>query len=239
MAFGDERTPSLNLARATLQTELAKALPPGVLKLGHEACGFAEQPNDISAAFSDGKEIRSALLVGADGGKSAVRRALFSSRPPTVHHYVGWRAIVPRVPDGWHDGLVTESWAEGCRFGIAPIDGERTYWYATENTPPGRPRPTGGARNHLLERFHHWHAPIGPLIEATSEEAILCSEIADQPCLRSWRAGRATLLGDAAHLMTPNLGQGAAMALEDAWVLGRLLAERGVGANATEEYQRR
>jgi len=75
----------------------------------------------------------------------------------------------------------------------------------------------------LLSRFRTWHAPICDLIDATSEEDILLTEISEQPPIRTWSRGGVILLGDAAHLMTPNLGQGAAMAMEDAWVLAECL----------------
>lgn len=78
------------------------------------------------------------------------------------------------------------------------------------------------------------------MIEATAAVAILRHDIYDRPPLRSWGAGRATLLGDAAHPMTPNLGQGACQAIEDAVVLMKQLSAGGdvVGALRAYEAQR-
>jgi 2-polyprenyl-6-methoxyphenol hydroxylase-like FAD-dependent oxidoreductase len=114
----------------------------------------------------------------------------------------------------------------GARFGMAPILGGRAYWYATQNMPEGAPAPAVGHKQHLLGLFRGWHAPVEALIAATDEAAILHHDIHDLPPLERWGMGRVTLLGDAAHAMTPNLGQGACQALEDAVVLARHL--RGV-----------
>jgi 2-polyprenyl-6-methoxyphenol hydroxylase-like FAD-dependent oxidoreductase len=91
----------------------------------------------------------------------------------------------------------------------------------------------------LLRLFGSWHRPIGELIEATDENAILRTDIYDrEPLGERWGEGRVTLLGDAAHPMTPNLGQGACQAIEDAVVLARCLGERGATAEVLRSYER-
>jgi FAD-dependent urate hydroxylase len=90
-----------------------------------------------------------------------------------------------------------------------------------------------------LRFFVGWHAPVGDLVEATEEGAILRTDICDrEPLGERWGKGRVTLLGDAAHPMTPNLGQGACQAIEDAVVLARCLDERGATAEAMRLYER-
>ena len=106
---------------------------------------------------------------------------------------------------------------------MVPIDGGRAYWYAAVNAPPGG---TDTSRAGLRALFAGWHAPVHTLLEATPEEAILRGDVFDRPPSSAWGRGRVTLLGDAAHPMTPNLGQGACQAIEDAVVLARCLAER-------------
>jgi len=238
-AGGDENAPSLSITRAALQTLLCRQLKPNVLRLGYEAMaiedtGVRDQP---AVSFTNGRVISAKIIVGADGGRSIIRRNWFDPSPLQIHRYVGWRALVPDIPDDWCDGLITESWAEGCRFGIAPVEHDRTYWYATENITAEWKSPVG-KKAHLLEKFRGWHEPIRHLIEATPEKNILLSDIADHPIRPIWQRDRITLLGDAAHLMTPNLGQGAAMALEDAWVLARCLAEFGLSDTALSLYQK-
>ena len=127
-------------------------------------------------------------------------------------------------------GLGFESWGRGKRFGCAHIGKGRIYWFATRNAPEGeRDGPPGsptGAKATLLELFEGWHHPVHELVEATGEEAIRRDDLYDrEPLSGCWGEGRVTLLGDAAHPMTPNLGQGACQAIEDAVVLARCLQE--------------
>jgi 2-polyprenyl-6-methoxyphenol hydroxylase-like FAD-dependent oxidoreductase len=137
-----------------------------------------------------------------------------------------------------------ESWGRGARFGCTHIGRGRIYWFATANAPAGvGDGPLGGPagpKAKLLRHFGDWHDPIRELIETTEEGAILRTDIYDRaPLGEIWGEGAVTLLGDAAHPMTPNLGQGACQAMEDAVVLARCLAERNVStADALRRYER-
>ena len=118
---------------------------------------------------------------------------------------------------------------------MVPMSMNRVYWFATQNTAEG-----GRNANEKIaatDLFGRWHSPIPSLIEATPEPDILRNDIYDRPVLKSWGAGRITLLGDAAHPMTPNLGQGACQALEDAVVLSQSLAGRTDIAAALRSYE--
>jgi 2-polyprenyl-6-methoxyphenol hydroxylase-like FAD-dependent oxidoreductase len=112
------------------------------------------------------------------------------------------------------------------RFGQLPIDANRAYWFATHNEPAGGRAPDG-EKAYLLDLFSGWHAPIPNLIAATDEAVILRNDIYDRPPLEEWGTGLITLLGDAAHPMTPNMGQGACQAMEDAVVLRNCLLAHG------------
>jgi len=99
---------------------------------------------------------------------------------------------------------------------MLPVKGGRVYWFATSNAPEGQSDPAGDRATQLLSYFKGWHEPIEGLIRAAAEEAILRNDIYDRDPLGAWGQGRVTLLGDAAHPMTPNLGQGGCQAIEDA-----------------------
>jgi 2-polyprenyl-6-methoxyphenol hydroxylase-like FAD-dependent oxidoreductase len=175
-------------------------------------------------------------MVGADGVHSRVRASVLGDGAPVYRGYVGWRGIAHCVPPGY-EGILSESWGPGGRFGIAPIDRQRTYWYASANRPRGWTHAPAARQRDLLAWFGAWHEPVAALIAATPTDAILCNDICDRPPRRPWSRGSVTLLGDAAHPMTPNLGQGACSAIEDAWVLARELARTSSIGDAFRRYE--
>lgn len=212
--------PALSIHRAGLLQALASNLPSDALQFGTTVADL--RPNSV--LLSGGESLPATVIVGADGVHSLVRRSLFGSRPLRYRGYVGWRGIAPFVPDRYEQGLLSEAWGRGARFGIAPIDSARTYWYASANRPESWEDPVQGRQARLLDLFGGWHAPVAALVERTPNDAILVNRIYDGPRLRHWSKGNTVLIGDAAHAMTPNLGQGACLAIEDAWTLGALLS---------------
>ena len=217
-----KRLPALSLHRAELQKLLLTRLNPTCLRLGFEVAAFSENLTGVQVTAHSRATLDGAALIGADGLRSCVRRADQSNDPLRDCGYSGWRSVVPFIPRGYEGGWLSESWGEGKRFGISPLGDGRCYWYATANHQPGHP-PSGKSRkDELLAAFGHWHSPIPELIAATSDDSILLNPILDRRVqMNATGTSRVTLLGDAAHPMTPNLGQGACLALEDAWILAR------------------
>jgi 2-polyprenyl-6-methoxyphenol hydroxylase-like FAD-dependent oxidoreductase len=161
---------------------------------------------------------------------------LFGREKPTYSGYTAWRAVVKFTAT--EQLLPGETLGRGARFGQMPLSNRRVYWYATKNAPEGE-RSMHGEMAVLRQTFHGWHAPIEALINSADESLILRNDIYDRPALSEWGEGRVTLLGDAAHPMTPNLGQGACQAIEDAVALGRALQENKDAAAALRAYEAR
>jgi 2-polyprenyl-6-methoxyphenol hydroxylase-like FAD-dependent oxidoreductase len=128
-------------------------------------------------------------------------------------------------------------WGCGQEFGIVPLSSERIYWFATRNVPEGEEDLPSGRKQELLKLFQGWYPAIPALIQASPQDAIVRNDIYDRPPLMAWSKGRVTLLGDAAHPMTPNLGQGACQAIEDAVVLAASLRASGSIQQALQTYQ--
>jgi 2-polyprenyl-6-methoxyphenol hydroxylase-like FAD-dependent oxidoreductase len=120
-------------------------------------------------------------------------------------------------------GVGLNLWGRGSEFGLVCIGRDRFYWFATRNAPAGGAESAAGRRREVLELLAGWYPPVRAAVEGTEDSKILRNGIYDREPLRNWGAGRVTLLGDAAHPMTPNLGQGACQAIEDAVVLARCL----------------
>lgn len=158
------------------------------------------------------------LVVGADGLRSVVRRAVCGEIPARYAGYTAWRAVVELAEPLTEFG---ESWGRGARFGIAPLADGRTYCFAVYNAPEGAP----GSFAEVRARFADWHDPVPALLAAADPDTVLHNDIYELPALPTYTAGRVALIGDAAHAMTPNLGQGGCQALEDAVVLARLAGE--------------
>lgn len=166
------------------------------------------------------------LVIGADGLESAVRKAIFPDHPGLRYaDYITWRAVVPAeaAPPGSLDVGATETWDGGDRFGVVRLGDGRVYWFA------GASSAEGALLNEPIEalkrRFRGWHDPIPALLAATPQKALLAHDIYDvHPPLPRYNAERVVLIGDAAHAVTPDIGQGGCQALEDAVTLIDVLA---------------
>ncbi len=221
--------------RATLHAALLDLIDPVALRLDVAVRGCGETPTGAFVELETGERIEGSALVGADGLRSAVRRRIAKDGDPVYSGYTSWRGVTNRG-SLWPAGQMSESWGEGARFGLVAIDGGRLYWFATANAAAGgEDRGKAG----LLARFGAWHEPIRAVIESTADEAILRTDIADREPIATWSEGRMTLLGDAAHPMTPNLGQGGCQALEDAVVLDLCLSATDDCAAAFRDYESR
>ncbi len=158
------------------------------------------------------------LVVGADGIASPIRRSW--PQDPGIRYagYTAWRGVTDGPVDVPAAG---ETWGRGERFGIAPMGDGRVYWFAVASVPSGW--RVSDDKAELLRRFATWHDPIPALLHATDGHAILRNDIIDLAApLPRFIRGRVVLVGDAAHAMTPNLGQGGNQALEDAVTLAAL-----------------
>ena len=214
---------NLAVHRADLQGALLSALPEGTVWLGRELVGFSQNGREVVARFADGHEERGDLLVGADGIHSSVRAQLFGRRPPRYAGYTAWRGVADAGEEGLPEGVGLNLWGRGSEFGLVGIGRGRFYWFATKNAPEGEADSAAGRRREVLDLLSGWYEPARATVEATADPKILRNDIYDREPLKSWGMGRVTLLGDAAHPMTPNLGQGACQAIEDAVVLARCL----------------
>jgi len=225
--------PVIVVHRADLLAALLAAVPSSSISYGAVCTGIAERGDRVEVEIADGRRVQGDLLVGADGLHSVVRAALHGSEKPRYSGCSAWRAVVTfdvsRV-------RASETWGGGNLFGQVPISGNRVYWYAGMNVPEGG--RSADAQAELRAVFGSWHSPIGELIEAADNTTILRNDIYDRPVLKTWGRGRVTLAGDAAHPMTPFLGQGACQALEDAVLLGRCLADSRDVVTGLREYER-
>jgi 2-polyprenyl-6-methoxyphenol hydroxylase-like FAD-dependent oxidoreductase len=216
--FGD---PVIPATRSSLMDVLTALLPKeafllGVTARGIEAGGDSRRP----CLRTDARLLEADLVVAADGVNSSLRKDLFPEHPGAVYSGItAWRLLVP-TPEG--DFLPGEVWGGGRVFGITPLADGRTYAYAADHAEAGITYADEKAE--LLRRFGDWHFPVPQLISAAAPEAILHNDIYEiaEP-LPAYHRGAVAILGDAAHAMTPHLGQGANQAMEDGVTLAALV----------------
>ncbi|WP_225854017.1 FAD-dependent monooxygenase [Micromonospora sp. AMSO31t] len=214
-------TAALGIHRTDLHRLLRAALPASALVT--EADVIDVDPDVPAVTYRrDGTTttLRADLVVGADGLHSVLRGRLWPDLPaPAYSGSTAWRAAIR-----WTAPVATAvTWGPGREFGTVPLGDGRLYWYAAETAPPGGREPDELAA--VRERFGGWHEPIPALLAATPPGAVLRTDLFHlATALPSYVRGRVALLGDAAHAMTPHLGQGAGQAIEDAVVLGAACA---------------
>jgi len=224
--------------RADLQGVLTAELAPGTVRYESTCLSVKARP-DATIVSWDGPDgaadAEADVVVAADGLRSPLRHALWSDDPGVRYAgYTSWRGITDRAFE-LHSG--GETWGRGERFGCVPLGDGRGYWFATASVPAG----TVAADDHaeVLRRFGGWHDPIPGLLAATSRPAVLHHDIHDlNGRLASFVKSRVVLVGDSAHAMTPDLGQGGCQAIEDAVTLIALLGASPTAAAAGRSLAR-
>lgn len=230
---------SVAVSRPELLEALLSAAGEATICTGARVSGFRRVKGGVAVVLAGGEEERGRILVGADGLRSAVRGALHGPRPPRYAGYTAWRGVAYPAEGLVPRGVGLETWGRGARFGCVYIGGGRAYWFATRNTPEGDRDAPGESKKRVLGLLRGWHEPVEALVRATPEAGIRRDDLYDRAPILRWGLGPVTLLGDAAHPMTPNLGQGAGQALVDAAALGEALSHAPDLEAGLRLYERR
>lgn len=225
--------PTIALHRAELHETLLDAARDVPISMATSVDAIHQSNDGVDVRISDGRQERFDLVIGSDGVGSRVRELLFGDVSPTYSGYTCWRMIVPSPLDRVE---LREMWGRGQRFGIAPIGGDRLYCFAVANAPRGEADPIEGRLARFRTRFAKFGGQVPEILATLDHPKQLIHNDLEEVPERRWHEGRVLLIGDAAHAMTPNMGQGAAMALEDSVVLVELLARRGDPKDALEAW---
>lgn len=223
--------PSVAVSRAELHRALRAPLPAQSVRTATPVHWLGPGRTEVTV-IGDGRLLTKAdAVIVADGIGSTIRGRLFPRHPGLRRvGRLDLRGMLPRPASPDVTGLLAGIMIDrrtGAMFGLFPVGGDHLYWF-TDSALHGAPPEADEARRDVLSLMADWHPSVPALIEATSPTDIYVDAIAclAEP-LPSFAIGRVALLGDAAHAMTPDLGQGASQAFEDAAAVTRHLAGAG------------
>ncbi len=200
--------------RADLHQVLLTSIDTNRIVTGKKAIDFSEEPGGITIFFDDGSKEQGSAAIIADGIHSGLRKKLLPGVSPRYSGYTCWRGVVENRWNIQHHAV--ETWGSKGRFGYVPIGNNKVYWFACKNAPIKDEMMSLFRISDLVDNFKSYTYPIPEILKDTSDADLILSDIVDLKPISQYAFNRILLLGDAAHATTPNLGQGACMAMEDA-----------------------
>lgn len=226
--------------RADLVRVLVDALDDDALHLGETCTGFEQDAAGVTAKFASGREERGDVLVAADAMGSVIRGQLYGKFQPKYAGYILWQGYAPDPSqDPAPHGLFRVAYGQGKRFVFHHVGGQRLFWQSIATVPEGFPDPaTPEAKKAMIQERHRgWLQPTERILEATDPTTISRLDIYYADPDYRWGEGRVTMVGDAAHPILFNLGQGAAQSIEDGVMLARCLSANGDPVAALRTYE--
>ncbi len=215
---------TIAIHRAELQKILFNKIPKHKISLGKGFQSFQKLNDDLlKVNFTDKSEFLTEFLIGADGINSKVRKQIFPKSKTRFSGQTCWRGVANIKLPKEFENRGMELWGDQIRFGISKIANKKVYWFAVAKDKPNQKDAKNSKQQKLLTMFKQFDPLVKELISATSETGILRNDINDLKTLKYWYRGNVCLIGDAGHATTPNMGQGGAQAIEDAYYLSNLI----------------
>lgn len=218
---GVEGLTNLAIHRAELHRVLLEALGDTTILTGKRSRDIEVTDQGYRVLFEEDFTVDTPYLIVAEGINSPIRRAIVPQSRLRYSGYTCWRGIADNTLLNIHES--SETWGPKGRFGMVPIGEGKVYWFACKNAPPADSRMKAVGTADLLQLFKDYHPPIPDIIRTTPDSQMIWSDISDLEPMDRYAYGNLLFIGDAAHATTPNMGQGACQAIEDAMVLANCL----------------
>jgi 2-polyprenyl-6-methoxyphenol hydroxylase-like FAD-dependent oxidoreductase len=227
------------ISRAVLQNILLSKVKKESIVLGKRLKTYTQNKDGVTVEFEEGAKATADFLIVADGINSIGR---FQFNKSTALRYSGqtcWRFVTDFNYPAEENGKMYEVWSnkKGLRVGYSQINEKETYMFITNYEKPDNKDNTTTIKQDLLSLCDEFPAIVKQLIATVAPEKIIRNDIYDFKPISTWIDGNVALLGDAAHATTPNLGQGACQAIEDAYVLAEELTSAKTIAQGLTNYQ--
>lgn len=215
-------TINLTLERQSLLETIQSYVQPSSIYTGYQVLSIENEANKVTVHFENHEAETFDLCIGADGLHSSVRASVAPNTKVNYQGYTVFRGLVNDVQLK-DTNTATEYWSKQGRVGIVPLLNNKVYWFIAINAKIHNTEYQTYGKPHLQARFNHFPNEVREVLDKQSETGILLHNIYDLKPLKTFVYNRTVLLGDAAHATTPNLGQGAGQAMEDAIVLANCL----------------
>ena len=228
---------TMAIHRGHLQRILLENTLKNTVFTGKRLKNIIDTEGVIQLEFEDGTHSECDILIGADGIKSVVRNHIFEDIPLRYSGQTCWRGIVKMKLSDTKNSL--ELWGKraGLRACYSQVNENEVYWYVTLKERANLKFSTNNLKPYLLDLVSEFQSDIKKVIDQTDGNAILHNDLYDFKPIPKWYKGNIVLMGDAAHAATPNLGQGACQAIEDAYVLADCLGKCKHPQGAFQNYQ--
>jgi len=215
---------NFTIHRADLHEVLLRHFSKASLQLNKGCVDFIQNPTSVKLIFQDGTSSEADYVIASDGVHSVFRKKLLPESLPRYAGYTCWRAVIDNPPSSVNFQETSETWGPGARFGIAPLSNGRLYWFACLNAKENDPVKRAYGVKDLMKHFDKFHEPIPEILKNTKDNQLIWNDIIDIKPLKRFAFRNILLMGDAAHATTPNMGQGACLAIEDAAILANIVA---------------
>ncbi len=222
-----------------LQEILRSKLPPDNLHLNHRLIGFEQNQQSVKLFFENDKSTTVDVLIGADGINSAVRKQLFKVEAPTYGGWMTWRGVLKYQHRFLPSHQATAYGKKGKIFLLLDNgDGYISWSLEMISNTIHQSKNAKDVKERVIQELSKWHWVVREVIDQTDADIIVERPVCNPLILPQWSKQRVTLLGDAAHFMGPDLGQGSNTTFEDAWVLSDCLCNHGNLGKALEAYEK-
>lgn len=221
--------------RADLHRFLLNQIAPEKVFTNKRLVNLEESDQKVNLFFEDGSSHQVDFVIGADGVNSRARQILLPNAKPRFAGYWCWRGVVNFSKKDFDKSMAF--WGNKGRFGITPLDENTIYWFACINAKIDGETSTYTLTD-LKNQFKDYPEIVGKLLDLSQDEELIRGPVMDIEPLSNFVFSRVLLIGDAAHAATPNMGQGACMAVEDVAILQDELRQNDF-PKALENFEKR